>query len=194
MRSTVRCAKLLLFATWWPRRVLQMILHICRIIFVTIDFILAIERKEVAAQHGTDALQQYRVDALALEDVINVGTVTVEALGQPRCAAPLPAQLSFNLSTDVYHHNRPDILQQLPAATWLIFHQHENKKNSLQSVLILNLTVWNPAVGFRIIDRKTTTRQGIVLPVVLIYNCLKIENQTLKKNSDFILTKYSAQT
>ena len=166
MRSTVRCAKLLLFATWWPRRVLQMILHICRIIFVTIDFILAIERKEVAAQHGTDALQQYRVDSLALEDVINVGTVTVEALGQPRRAAPLPAQLSFNLSTDVYHHNRPDVLQQLPATTWLIFHQHENKKNSLQSVLILNLTVQNPAVGFRIINRKTTTLQGIVIPVV----------------------------
>lgn len=147
MRSTVRRAKLLLFATWWPRRVLQMIPHICRIIFVTIDFILAIERKEVAAQHGTDALQQYRVDPLALEDVINVGTVTVEALGQPRRAAPLPAQLSFNLSTDVYHHNRPDVLQQLPATTWLIFHQHENKKNSLQSVLILNLTVWNPRRG-----------------------------------------------
>ena len=166
----------------------------CRIIFLNIIRLGTIEGKEVAVQHGTDALQQYRVDSLALEDVINVGTVTVEALGQPRRAAPLPAQLSFNLSTDVYHHNRPDILQQLPAATWLIFHQHENKKNSLQSVLILNLTVWNPAVGFRIIDRKTTTRQGIVLPVVLTYKCLKIENQTLKKNSDFILTKYSAQT
>jgi hypothetical protein len=52
----------------------------------------------------------------------------VEALGQPRCAAPLPAQLSFNFSPDVNHHSRPIVLQQFPAATWLIFHQHENKK------------------------------------------------------------------
>ncbi len=94
----------------------------CRIIFGTVGFIMAIEGKEVAVQHGPDTLQQYRVDSLALEDVINVGAVTVEALGQPRCAAPLPAQLSFNFSTDVYHHNRPDVLQQLPAAVWLIFH------------------------------------------------------------------------
>jgi hypothetical protein len=100
----------------------------CRIIFGTVGFIMAIEGKEVAAQHSTDALQQYRVDSLALEDVINVGTVTVEALGQPRCAAPLPAQLSFNFSPDVNHHSRPIVLQQFPAATWLIFHQHENKK------------------------------------------------------------------
>jgi hypothetical protein len=95
----------------------------------------------------------------------------VEALGQPRCAAPLPAQLCFNFSPDVNHHSRPIVLQQFPAATWLIFHQHENKKNSLQSVMILNLTVRDPAVGFRIIVRKTTTRQGIVIPVVP-YNIL----------------------
>lgn len=94
----------------------------CRIIFGIAYFILAIEREEVAAQHGTDALQQYRVDPLALEDVVNVCTVTVEPMGQPRRAAPLPAQLSFNFSTDVNHHNRPDVLQQFPAATLLIFH------------------------------------------------------------------------
>ena len=94
----------------------------CRIIFGTVGFIMAIEGKEVAAQHGTDALQQYRVDSLALEDVVNVCPVTVEPMGQPRRAAPLPAQLSFNFSTDVNHHNRPDVLQQFPAAVWLIFH------------------------------------------------------------------------
>ena len=128
MRSTVRRAKLLLIATWKPRRVLQIMLHMCRIIFLNIIRLGTIEGKKVAVQHSTDALQQYRVDSLALEDVINVGTITVEALGQPRYAAPLPAQLSFNFFPDVNHHSRPIVLQQFPAATWLIFHQHENKK------------------------------------------------------------------
>lgn len=76
----------------------------CRIIFGTVGFIIAIEGKEVAMQHGTDTLQQYRVDALALEDVIHVSPVTVEALGQPRCATPLTAQLIFDFFSYVYRH------------------------------------------------------------------------------------------
>lgn len=115
-------AKLLLFAIGSPRWLLQIMLHMCRIIFGSTDCIPAIECKEVAMQHGTDTLQQYRVDSLALENVINVSTVTVEALGQPRRAAPLPAQFSLNFFPDVNHHSRPNLLQQFPAATWLIFH------------------------------------------------------------------------
>jgi hypothetical protein len=49
-------------------------------------------------------LQQYRVDPLALEDVINVGTITVEAISQPRSAAPLPAQLNFYFFPDMNRH------------------------------------------------------------------------------------------
>ena len=121
-------AKLLLITIVCHSSLSYIMLHICRMFFLIRWQLLTIEHKEVAVQHGTDALQQYRVDSLALEDVINVGTITVEALGQPRCAAPLPAQLSFNFFPDVNHHSRPIVLQQFPAATWLIFHQHENKK------------------------------------------------------------------
>ena len=126
--SQLTNAKLLLIIIACHSSLSYIMLHICRMFFLMRWQLLAIEGKEVAAQHSTDALQQYRVDSLALEDVINVGTVTVEALGQPRCAAPLPAQLCFNFSPDVNHHSRPIVLQQFPAATWLIFHQHENKK------------------------------------------------------------------
>ena len=77
-------------------------LQMCRIIFGIAYFILAIEREEVAAQHITDALQQYRVDAFSSEDVIHVGAVTVEALGKPGHTASLTAQLCFNFFPDVY--------------------------------------------------------------------------------------------
>ncbi len=52
-------------------------LHICRIIFCIIAYFLAIEHKEVAAQHTTDALKQYRINPFPLEDVIHVGPVTI---------------------------------------------------------------------------------------------------------------------
>lgn len=176
----------MLFACLW-----RIFLHMCSIVFIKL---LTIEHEEVATQHGTDALQQYRVDSLALEDVINVGTITVEALGQPRCTAPLTAQLSFNFFPDMNHHSRPDLLQQFPAATWLIFHQHENKTSSLLPVLTFNLIIWNLAREVPNNHRKNTTREGIVLPYVLIKYTLLIENQTHKKNSDFILIKYSDQS
>lgn len=130
-------------------------LHICRMIFGKAVFNGAIEREEVAVQHDTDALQQYRVDPLALKDVIHVSTVTVEPMGQPRRAASLATQLSFNFFTDVNHHNRPSVLQQPPAATWLIFHLYENKKSSLLSVLTFNLAIRNLVVRFRIANPKS---------------------------------------
>ena len=95
-------AKLLLIATACCLYLSQIILHNRSIIFGIATHALAIQDKEVAVQHGTDALQQYRVDSLTLEDIVNVGTVTVEALGQPRCAAPLAAQLILDFSPDVY--------------------------------------------------------------------------------------------
>ena len=67
-----------------------------------VDLFQAIEQEEVTVQDGTDALQQYRVDSLALENVIHISAVTVEAPSKPRHAAPLTAQLSFNLFSDVY--------------------------------------------------------------------------------------------
>ena len=77
-------------------------LHIYKIIFCIIAYLLAVERKEVAAQHTTDALKQYRINPFPLEDIIHVGPVTVQLLGKPGHAAPLTAQLSFNLFSDVY--------------------------------------------------------------------------------------------
>jgi len=118
----------------------RILLHMCRIVFIKL---LTIEPEEIASEYVTDALQQYRVDALTLEDVIDVGTITVEALGQPRCTAPLPAQFHFNFLPDMNHHSRPVWSQQLPAATRLIFHQYENKTSSLLPVLTLNHTIWN---------------------------------------------------
>lgn len=79
-------------------------LHICRIIFRIPGFILAIEQEEVAAQHSTDALQQHRVDAFSLEDIVYVGAVTWDPFGQPRHAVSLPAQLSLDFFTYVYRH------------------------------------------------------------------------------------------
>ena len=79
-------------------------LRIRSIIFRSIASFLAIEQEEVTVQHDTDALQQYRIDALALEDIVNVGPVTVEALGQPGHATPLTAQLSFDFFSYVYRH------------------------------------------------------------------------------------------
>ena len=100
--SQLTNAKLLLIIIACHSSLSYIILHICRIIFRTIASFLAIERKEVAAQHGTDALQQYRVDTFTLEDVIHVRPITVQLLGKPGHAAPLTAQLSFYLFSDVY--------------------------------------------------------------------------------------------
>lgn len=70
---------------------------------------LTIEQEEVTVQHGTDALQQYRVDSLALEDVVHISAVTVEATGKPRHAAPLATQLRLNFFPDVYWHSSTNI-------------------------------------------------------------------------------------
>ena len=80
---------------------MQITLHIGRIVFGMINLFLAIEQEEVTLQHGTDALQQYRVDSLTLEDIIHISAVTVEALGKPGRATPLTAQLTFNFFPDV---------------------------------------------------------------------------------------------
>ena len=79
-------------------------LRIRSIIFGITAQSFAVEHKEVAAQHGTDALQQYRVDALSLEDIVYVGAVTWELFGQPRHAVSLSAQLRFDFFTYVYRH------------------------------------------------------------------------------------------
>lgn len=79
-------------------------LRIRSIIFGITAHFLAIEQEEVAAQHGTDTLQQYRVNAFSLEDIVYVGAVTWEPFGQPRHAVSLPAQLRFDFFTYVYRH------------------------------------------------------------------------------------------
>lgn len=63
-------------------KVWQIILHICRIIFIKL-IILAIQGEKVAVQDDADALQQACVDALTLEDVVHIGAVTVQLVGEP---------------------------------------------------------------------------------------------------------------
>ena len=77
-------------------------LRIRSIIFGITAHCLAIEHKEVAAQHGTDALQQYRVDAFTLEDIIHVGAVTVQFVGKPGHTSLLTLQLRLDFFTDMY--------------------------------------------------------------------------------------------
>ena len=114
-------------------------LHICRIIFCIIAYLLAIEHKEVAAQHGTDALQQYRVDALSLEDIVYVGAVTWEPPGQPRHAVSLPAQLRFDFFTYVYRHCSTNIDRNGSlVATIQITQEHGSQVSILQSTPIPN--------------------------------------------------------
>ena len=51
--------------------------------FLTIAIFLIIKGKEVAVQDDADALQQACVDALPLEDVVHIGAVTVQLVGEP---------------------------------------------------------------------------------------------------------------
>ena len=72
--------------------------------FHVIAILLTIKGKEVAVQDDADALQQACVDALTLEDVVHVGAVTVQLVGEPGHPPLLTLQLSLDFFTDVYCH------------------------------------------------------------------------------------------
>ena len=72
--------------------------------FLTIAIFLTIKGKEVAVQDNADALQQAGVDALALEDVVHIGAVTVQLVGEPGGATLLTIELCFYFFTYVYGH------------------------------------------------------------------------------------------
>ena len=55
-------------------------------------------------QDDADAFQQAGVDALALEDVIHIGAVTVQLVGEPGHPSLLTLQLRLDFSADVYRH------------------------------------------------------------------------------------------
>lgn len=59
--------------------------------------------EEVMPEDAGYAAEQCGVDALALEDVVNVLSVAVELSGEPRHRALLPPQLSLNLAADMIH-------------------------------------------------------------------------------------------
>ena len=84
---------------------MQDILHIRRnnFIFHVVVF-LAIECKEVAVQDDADALQQACVDALPLEDVVHIGAVTVQLVGEPGGATLLTIKFCLDFFADVYCH------------------------------------------------------------------------------------------
>lgn len=66
--------------------------------------LLGIEDEEVAHQYGGDAHQQAGVEALLVEDAIDIGAVARQAAGKPGHAALLPAQFLLNLVSDVEWH------------------------------------------------------------------------------------------
>ena len=146
--DSLQSAKLLLIEFLRFTRLLQIMLQKRSIIFGTcvlgagvihtISSLRAIQHKEVTLEYRPDALQQNRVDALTLEDVIHVGAVAVQLLCKPRNATPLTAQLFLNFFPDVYHHSRPDLWQQFPVAHWLYNNQHETRTSSLQPIPILD--------------------------------------------------------
>ena len=70
----------------------------------TISTLRAIQHKEVTLEYRPDALQQNRVDALTLEDVIHVGAVAVQPPRQPRGAVALPPKFGLNFLSDMNHH------------------------------------------------------------------------------------------
>lgn len=84
--------------------VLQMMLRCCSIIFHIAVVFLAIKGKEIAVQDSADAFQQAGVYALALEDIIHIGTVAVQPLRQPSRTAFLAMQFCFYFFADVYCH------------------------------------------------------------------------------------------
>ena len=65
------------------QNLLQIILHFCRNIFIFDTIFLAIKGEKVAVQDHADALKQTCINALALEDVIHIGAVTVQLVCKP---------------------------------------------------------------------------------------------------------------
>ena len=104
-----RSAKVKLKTLLRTIRTLYKILHICRNVFIFDALFLAIQGEGIAAKDDADALEQAGIYSLAFENVIYIGAVAMEAMGKPRNATPLTAQLSFNLFTDVYWHSSTNI-------------------------------------------------------------------------------------
>lgn len=55
-------------------------------------------------QDVADAFQQARVDALALEDVIHIGAVTVQLVGEPGHPSLLTIKFCLDFPANVYCH------------------------------------------------------------------------------------------
>ena len=83
-------------------RALHIILHFCRIFFHITAIYLTVKGEEVAVQDEANALQQAGIDALALEDIIHVGAVTVQFVGKPGHTSLLTLQLRLDFFTDMY--------------------------------------------------------------------------------------------
>ena len=82
--------------------------------------LLGIEDEEVAHQYGGDAHQQAGVEALLVEDAIDIGAVARQAAGKPGHAALLPAQFLLNLVSDVEWHGFFSARARVPQALILM--------------------------------------------------------------------------
>jgi hypothetical protein len=54
-------------------------------------YFFCVVEKEVVAEDDTDVLQQLGVNALFLENLVDVGAVTMQLTGKPRYVSVLPA-------------------------------------------------------------------------------------------------------
>lgn len=78
---------------------------------VSLAFLLVLRTKteglgtlvqKIIVQQLGNVHQQGKVDALAFQHLVGVGTVTVDGLGKPSHGAPLPRQLRFNHVPDMH--------------------------------------------------------------------------------------------
>ena len=59
--------------------------------------------EEVVVEDARDAGEEFGVDALPLEDGVNVGTFAAQLLRKPSGCPFLPAKFFFDEFSDVYH-------------------------------------------------------------------------------------------
>ncbi len=71
-------------------------------LFGDIDF-LTVVLKEIVTEDEADSEQQFDVDILAFEYIVNVRPLTIEFAGEPCDASFLPAEFGFDEFSDLYH-------------------------------------------------------------------------------------------
>ena len=82
------------------RAVFVLVFITCRRRFLVV---VAVDIEKIVVQHPADAHQHHRVDALTLEDGVDVAPVATQLLGKPARRAALLAQFRFDEFSYVDH-------------------------------------------------------------------------------------------